>query len=466
MSAAGVDRAPRTGRGGGPGWFRAGLQGLTTRGRSFVAAGLAAAACAFLLGQRDLLRVGVLLVAVPVVCAVVVGRSQLRVSLERTITPARVVVGTTARVRLELTNLDRTATTVLLAEDHIPYSLGTSPRFVVSRLPGGRRASVSYTLRTSTRGRYPVGPLSLTTSDPFGMCELTRSFTATDPLVVLPQTFPLEGAPSGGQWVGQGEAVRGMVAASGEHDLAVREYRRGDDLRRVHWRSTARRGELMVRRDEQPRQMQATVVLDTRHHAHRGEGAASSFEWAVGAAASAARHLAGQRYAVRLVAGEDKGHQHATIRGSGDDAEAMERLAVVQTGGSGSISTVASLVNAAVQDGVVVAVLGDLSEADAAAMARALPPRTAGVALLLDAAAWAHLPPAVARELTDNRRRAARALRAAGWSVAEAGPRTPVPDAWRAAMTGAGSGAQLDDEIDLTVAEVPQLRRRSAGRTR
>ena len=62
------------------------------------------------------------------------------------------------------------------------------------------------------------------------------------------------------------------AAASGEHDIATREYRYGDDLRRVHWRSTARRGELMVRRDEQPHQMQATVLVDRRAVGHRGDG--------------------------------------------------------------------------------------------------------------------------------------------------------------------------------------------------
>ncbi len=95
----------------------------------------------------------------------------------------------------------------------------------------------------------------------------------------------------GGTWGGAGDSLARAAAVSGEDDIATREYRDGDDLRRVHWRSTAKRGELMVRREEQPRQMRATVLLDARARGHRGDGPASSFEWAVSAAASVAVHF-------------------------------------------------------------------------------------------------------------------------------------------------------------------------------
>ena len=98
------------------------------------------------------------------------------------------------------------------------------------------------------------------------------------------------------------------VRAGSAEDVTVREYRRGDDLRRVHWRSSARTGELMVRREEQPWQSRATLFLDNRTHAHRGHGAASSLEYAVSAAASVALHLAQRGFMVRLVTadGEDR----------------------------------------------------------------------------------------------------------------------------------------------------------------
>ncbi len=73
--------------------------------------------------------------------------------------------------------------------------------------------------------------------------------------------------------------------------MIPRGYRYGDDLRRVHWRSTARYGELMVRREEQPQRARCTVLLDTRVVAYEGAGPDSAFEWAVSGAASVLVHM-------------------------------------------------------------------------------------------------------------------------------------------------------------------------------
>lgn len=410
-------------------WLRPALSGLTTRGRSFLAAGGAAAVCAVVLGQQDLLRVAVLLAALPLGCAIVLGRSRYRLALTRTITPQRVVAGTTARVRLELENLTRLATRVLLAEDRVPYSLGPSPRFVLARLPGGRRAAVTYSLRSEVRGRYSVGPLRLRLTDPFGMCELTRSFTATDPLVVVPRTWPLSPVTAGGQWSGSGESLARSAAASGEDDIATREYRYGDDLRRVHWRSTARRGELMVRRDEQPRQMRATVLLDVRPQAHRGEGPASSFEWAVSAAASVAVHLAGQRYGVRLVVDERPAGWTGPYSGDGA-GQLLDELAVVDLGDAPDLNGAVTAMARTGGDGLVVAVLGECGEEEATALAMMGRRTGRGIAILLRTTAWGPAPDRAGGEADENRRRAAAVLRSGGWVVTEAGPEETVRQAW------------------------------------
>ena len=75
---------------------------------------------------------------------------------------------------------------------------------------------------------------------------------------------PLPAVRLAGEYAGAGDSRARSVAVHGEDDVATREYRHGDDLRRVHWRSTARVGELMVRREEQPWESRATVMLDTR----------------------------------------------------------------------------------------------------------------------------------------------------------------------------------------------------------
>lgn len=433
-------------------WLRPALSGLTTRGRSFLAAGGAAAVCAVVLGQQDLLRVAVLLAALPLGCALVLGRSRYRLALTRTITPHRVVAGTTARVRLELENLTRLATRVLLAEDRVPYSLGPSPRFVLARLPGGRRAAVTYSLRSEVRGRYHVGPLRLRLSDPFGMCELTRSFTATDPLVVVPRTWPLSSVSAGGQWAGSGESLARSAAASGEDDVATREYRYGDDLRRVHWRSTARRGELMVRRDEQPRQMRATVLLDVRPGAHRGEGPASSFEWAVSAAASMAVHLAGQRFGVRLVVDERPTTWTGPYSGDGG-GQLLDELAVVDLGTPADLTGAVTAMSRTGGDGLVVAVLGECGEEEAHALALMARRSGRGVAVLLRTTAWGPLPDRQGAAVDEQRRRVAAILRSAGWVVTEAGPEETIRQAWDRV-----ADARPGQELRLTPVPTPASR--------
>jgi uncharacterized protein (DUF58 family) len=432
-----VSSTPAPPPGGGSRSGLAGLSALTMRGRSFLAAGLTAVACALVLDQRDLLRVGVLLAAVPLGALLTTSRYRYRLALKRTIAPARVVAGTTARVGLELENLTRIPTRVLLAEDGVPYALGPSPRFVIARLPGRRRAAVTYTLRSEVRGRYALGPLRLRITDAFGMCEVGRSFTGVDRLVVVPRVYPLAGTDGSGQWLGTGESLARSAAASGEDDVTTREYRYGDDLRRVHWRSTARRGELMVRRDEQPRQMRATVLLDTRTTGHRGDGPASSFEWAVSAAASVAVHLAGQRYGLRLLTDESPAgwSTASAVEGAGT---VLDELAVVRLGGPRRLSDSVTTLTRTGGDGMVVVVLGEAAQDEVEALATLGRHGARGVAILLRTPEWSTgVPERTLESLQQTREHNAEALRAAGWSVVEAGAADTVPEVW-ARATGTG----------------------------
>ena len=130
-----------------------------------------------------------------------------------------------------------------------------------------------------------------------------------------------------GEYAGAGESQARIVAVHGEDDAATREYRYGDDLRRVHWRSTARTGELMVRREEQPWECRATLCSTPAAVRHRGEGPTASFEWAVSAAASIAAAPAPRRVQ------DPPGHRHRRRRrrqrGDGDGA-LLDHLAEVQ----------------------------------------------------------------------------------------------------------------------------------------
>ena len=108
---------------GEKGGVRTALAGLTTRGRSFFAAGIAAAICAYILGQSDLLRVGLMLAVLPLVCATVLYRTRYRVAGSRRLSPARVPAGSEARVHLRMDNVSRLPTGLLMLQDRVPYVL-------------------------------------------------------------------------------------------------------------------------------------------------------------------------------------------------------------------------------------------------------------------------------------------------------------------------------------------------------
>jgi uncharacterized protein (DUF58 family) len=415
---------------------------LTTRGRAFLAAGIAAAVCSLVLGQKDLLRVAIFLIALPVVTVLLVARTRYRIAATRSLYPARVPVARQSSVLLRLENIGRMPTGPLLLEDRVPYVLGTRPRFVLDRMSSRWHRDVSYTVRSDVRGKYLIGPLTLRVSDPFGLVELTRSFKTQDTLLVTPEVYPLPYARLSGEWAATGQSRPRAVTADGEEDITVREYRDGDDLRRVHWRSSARRGELMVRREEQPWQSRATLFLDTRRIGHRGSGPASSFEWAVSATASIGSHLLHRGYAVRLAT--DAGASLSTVVHDGgpvDDAEGMllDALAVVGHSAVGRLDQSVATLPHDGSYGLLIGILGVLTPNEAEAMIRIRHRSTSALAIVVDAPSWAmskeRAPAQVASELEDG----VRMLRRGGWRVVVAHAGDGIAQTWGELAIGGGS---------------------------
>jgi len=367
---------------------REALAGLTVRGRAFLAAGVTAIICAVVLGQSSLTRVGVLVLSLPLVTAVLIARSRYRLALVRTVTPQLVAAGQPARVDLTLTNEGRTPNGVLLLEDHVPYVLGTRPRFVLGGIGPGWHRHVSYQVRSDVRGRFEIGPMTVRVGDPFGLIELGRAFQTTVPLVVTPRTVPLPTIPLGGAWTGSGDNRPRAFATGSAEDVTVREYRRGDDLRRVHWRSSARVGELMVRREEQPWQSRATLFLDNRLRAHRGQGVASSLEAAVSAAASVAVHLSHRGFTVRLVTatGEDPSSAWHVRDADLNTGPLLEALAVVQATHHAQLDT--SWLTESGHGGLTVAIFGSVGDNDVPVLRRMQLHAGSAMAIALDVDAW------------------------------------------------------------------------------
>ena len=428
--------------------MREALSALTIRGRAFLAAGATAFVCAVFLGHDELVRVGALLVVLPLATAWFLGRSRYRLGLVRSLSPSQVSAGQQSRVQLDLTNDGRMPTGLLLLEDQIPYVLGSRPRFVIDRMGPKWKRSVGYTVRSDVRGKFDVGPMKVRLSDPFGLVELERTFQTRSSLIVTPRVVTLPPIPLSGVWTGSGDNRPRAFASGSAEDVTVREYRRGDDLRRVHWRSSAHAGELMVRREEQPWQSRATLFIDNRRYAHRGTGAASSLEHAVSVAASIAVHLVHRGFSVRLVTavGEDAGgtwHEHGAQ--SAETGPLLESLAVLTDTTHPHIDL--RWLQEAGHSGLLFAVLGDVADHDRPVLKRMRHTAASAMAIALDVPAWARgsSPGAPTTGHTTAW------LGANGWRSVSAGPSDPLAAIWQELGT-AGRSTTGRSDLPRTVA--------------
>jgi uncharacterized protein (DUF58 family) len=317
---------------------------------------------------------------------------------------------------------------------------------VLDGLAGRESRTVAYTMPPLPRGRYTAGPLRIRAVDPFGLVDLTRSFTATSDFLVTPRVDPL---PDGG-----GPAARDTgenlgshsIGARGADDASTREYRIGDDLRKIHWRSTARTGALMVRQEERPWQGQTTILLDLRAAGHVLQGVAkdeaderagSSLEWAISASASIATHLSRSGRAVSLVDDLTTGvavHYPAA-------SLLVEHLADAAPGPGTDLTALAAAVRAAGREATVIAVLGRLNPTAARSLAEARPRAgtVSAYAILLDTVSWGSFdgdsaePGAAWHEVADI-------LGASGWQVAPARRGDRVGEVWTRLLARAEAG--------------------------
>jgi uncharacterized protein (DUF58 family) len=437
------------------------LSSLTVRGRAVVAAAAALLLVGALLGERPLVQLAVFALALPLLSALAVARQRFRISARRTVSPPRVPRGDTAEVTLEIANADTRTGGLWVLTEQLPGDLGASPRFVVERLAPGARSQLHYRVHAQRRGRHVLGPVRLRLVDPFGLVERSAVGAESAPLLVIPRVQPLgDGGPAGGQG-GGGEGSRRTIAVHGEDDVSTREYRHGDDLRKVHWRATARKGELMVRLEERPWRAQATLLLDTRARAHlvaprvRATGPADaarpgpagddappvdSFEWAVEAAASIGTELARRGAVLRAVT--DTGELVPTSgRGRLGPDDLLDRLAGLGPSRSAGLIVGVEQLCRAAGEGPVVCLLGAVGPDDVVELIRGRSGPTTDLAVLTDIESWADPVPARGRRamsaasrgaLTTQREDAATLLRAAGWRVAVARADTTVAEVWAA----------------------------------
>jgi uncharacterized protein (DUF58 family) len=153
----------------------------------------------------------------------------------------------------------------VLNESPIPSAAGSR----LLTLVGGHR-SRSYTSRTwlTRRGAFPLGPTTLTSGDPFGLFRIRRRFPSRESLVVLPMIFDLAQFSSPPGLIPGGPVIHRKAADITPHAAGVREYSPGDPMKRIHWPTTVRRGQVMVKEFEQDPQAEVWLFLDAQETVH------------------------------------------------------------------------------------------------------------------------------------------------------------------------------------------------------
>ena len=323
---------------------------VTRSGWLVLAAAAALAVTARLFAIVELFVAAAALVLLVVVSLAYVRVIRLRLRLTRAITPTRVHAGGVTRVEVAATNLARRPTPVLKLRDPVGGTRGATLH--LAPLARGETARAAYRLPTRQRGVVPVGPLTFELTDPFGLSRLVEQAAPRLNVTVYPHVDDLA-APRHNR---SRDPLSGTVSSTslgrqGDDFYALRPYVIGDDLRRVHWPSTARHDELMVRQDELPYQDRSTVVLDLRRGAHTPE----SFEGAVSVAASVLTASWRHRDLVRFLT---TGHHDSATDATGTIDAMLEHLAVVQPDKTGSLHDVLVLLSRPSNGGTAVVVLG------------------------------------------------------------------------------------------------------------
>jgi len=411
----------------------------TTRGVSVTAIGIAMLVAGIGYANTVLTRVGVGVVVVS--CAglvwVLVAAWILRRGFphsQRHLHPHPLSVGTPATVTVSLTSTPGSVSVLRHAvvqalevhEQAAAEITGPGPtRATITR--GVKELGLTYTITPTRRGRWPLGPTLVTSHDPWGLWWNDTVVDGAEQVAVWPEVWDIASAVS--PLMGEADRVVLGSRSPSPDDAALREYDAGDDLRRVHWPSSARRGHLVVRSDERAGRRPVTVLL---HEVQDPE----VFEWSVSMAASVALSCAVGGNPVRLLAGDPR-----TARLSHHDASAWGTTRALLLDSTVDLAPVPTAVGTAhleqwgralrhdvVRGEAIIAVLDPLDDATVAALA---PLASTGRAFALVRT------PATADPATPHR--TPQLLRQAGWFVSAATVADNPRAAWLRTVEGAPS---------------------------
>lgn len=310
----------------------------TPRGWVLLATGLTLIATAYIVGRNEPLYLGSFLTLAPLIALATVRLRRMRIHTTRRFAPHLPTANHRLDVALTVTNRGPSRTTQARWRDTLPWTApgaaGILPPLAPHRVRRGTGATttIEYSVTPPRRGITDIGPLFVDFPDPFGLAIGEIAVGETHSVVVAPAVTNL---PDLGRRIAADEGAaraQQLRASTNDDELMTREYRAGDPLRRVHWKASARHGELMVRQEEQRSHARARIVLDTRRGGYRDlqratptEPESDSFEWLVSFTASLSQRLASTGYTVDITETAWPQIRHADQRD-----ELLESLAVIE----------------------------------------------------------------------------------------------------------------------------------------
>lgn len=332
---------------------------LTLRGTGALLCGLGCLIAANMLGAPILLYVGLLLLVLTVFSVLVVRVPRRTGTVTRQVSTDLLTVSETSRVTLRFA----------LRALRVPRGLWLDvlPPAVSGDAAGeypSETGQLSYLITGVRRGVWPIGPLVVRTVDPFGLAQREQAFGETRTVTVVPEVFTLAPLAVKVGAAGGTAHTSSSRLGQGSDNLSPRRYIPGDSMRRIHWRATAHRGQLMVRQEEEESSPDALVILDrsAARWARPGDDADPAFEAAVSMCASVAVHLMQEGYGVDVI--DSSGTLLGTLRGHEDDRDGLlVALALVTPrGGARDITTLVG----GTPPGPLVYITGEIDDEDAA----------------------------------------------------------------------------------------------------
>lgn len=386
---------------------------LTRQGWWVVLGSATSILAARLLGSVELFVLGVIGLALVLAALVVVRARRIELEVARTVSPPRVHAGTPSQVTLSVTNRGARRTPVVRVHDPVTGTRGAN--LLVAPLQPQVPARAAYRLPTDRRGIVEIGPMAVEVTDPFGLATVSIPGAGPARLTVYPPVHRVGALPpSGGADPHAGVEHRRTLSRGGEDFYALRPYVVGDELRRVHWPSSARHDELLVRQDELPWQGRTTVIVDNTS----GRLPEAGLDLAASVAASllTAAHQRGSLVRLVLADGTDSGY----LSGNAQLDSLLEILAVVALSPGASLRTAVDRAATRMRQGAAIAITGEL-DTNGHLLVQRLQRNFASVtSVVLDASAFDPTAPESEQAAS---RRFLRVTRSA-----------PFPDVWLRAM--------------------------------